>query len=72
MALDNARLFRERDSIARDLQRGMRPPQPAEVPGLEISVFFEAAGEGIEIGGDLYDVLPDHRRVLAADRRRRR
>ncbi len=58
MALDNARLFRERDSIARDLQRGMRPPRPAEVPGLEISVFFEAAGEGIEIGGDLYDVLP--------------
>lgn len=58
MALDNARLFRERDSIARDLQRGLRPPRPAEVPGLEISVFFEAAGEGIEIGGDLYDVLP--------------
>ena len=58
MALDNARLFRERDSIARNLQRGMRPPRPAEVPGLEISVFFEAAGEGIEIGGDLYDVLP--------------
>ena len=29
-----------------------------EVPGLEISVVFEAAGEGIEVGGDLYDVLP--------------
>ncbi len=58
MALDNARLFRERDSIARDLQRGMRPPRPAEVPGLEFSVVFEAAGNGIEIGGDLYDVLP--------------
>ena len=28
------------------------------MPGLEISVVFEAAGEGIEIGGDLYDVLP--------------
>lgn len=58
MALDNARLFRERDSIARDLQRGLRPPHPAEVPGLELSVVFEAAGEGIEIGGDVYDVLP--------------
>ncbi len=58
MALDNARLFRERDSIARDLQRGLRPPRPAAVPGLEISVCFEAAGEGVEIGGDLYDVLP--------------
>jgi serine phosphatase RsbU (regulator of sigma subunit) len=58
MALDNARLFRERDEIARNLQRGLRPPQPAPVAGLEISVFFEAAGEGIEVGGDLYDVLP--------------
>jgi hypothetical protein len=58
MALDNARLYQERDRIASNLQRGLRPPTPAEVPGLEISVIFEAAGEGIEIGGDLYDVLP--------------
>jgi serine phosphatase RsbU (regulator of sigma subunit) len=28
------------------------------VPGLAFSVVFEAAGRGIEIGGDLYDVLP--------------
>ena len=54
----NARLYRERDRIAENLQRGLRPPQPPTVPGLEISVVFDAAGEGIEIGGDLYDVLP--------------
>jgi PAS domain S-box-containing protein len=58
MALDNARLFRERDLIASNLQRGLRPPRPPQVAGLEIAVFFEAAGRGIEIGGDLYDVLP--------------
>lgn len=58
LALDNARLYRERDRIAENLQRGLRPPRPEEVPGLEISVVFEAAGEGIEVGGDLYDVLP--------------
>ena len=58
LALDNARLYRERDRIAKNLQRGLRPPRPAEVPGLDISVVFEAAGEGIEVGGDLYDVLP--------------
>jgi PAS domain S-box-containing protein len=57
-ALDNARLYQERDRVAANLQRGLRPPQPAEVPGLEISVVFEAAGEGVEVGGDLYDVLP--------------
>ncbi len=69
MALDNARLFHERDLIARNLQRGLRPPQPAAVDGLEISVVFEAAGEGIEIGGDVYDVLPtdDGCWVLVAD-----
>ena len=58
IALDNARLYQERDRIAHNLQRGLRPPRPPEVPGLEISVVFEAAGEGIEVGGDLYDVLP--------------
>lgn len=58
LALDNARLYRERDQIAKILQRGLRPPRPVEVPGLDISVVFEAAGEGIEVGGDLYDVMP--------------
>ncbi|HET8814895.1 MAG TPA: SpoIIE family protein phosphatase [Solirubrobacterales bacterium] len=58
LALDNALLYRERDRIAKTLQRGLRPPKPAEVAGLDISVVFEAAGEGIEVGGDLYDVLP--------------
>ena len=58
LVLDNARLYRERDLIAHNLQRGLRPPRPAEVEGLEISVVFEPAGEGIEIGGDVYDVLP--------------
>lgn len=59
LALDNARLYRERDQIAENLQRGLRPPRPAAVDGLDISVIFEAAGEGIEVGGDLYDVLPN-------------
>lgn len=58
LALDNARLYRERDRIAKSLQRGLRPPRPADVEGLDISVVFEAIGEGIEVGGDLYDVLP--------------
>ncbi|MGN6664286.1 MAG: SpoIIE family protein phosphatase [Solirubrobacterales bacterium] len=58
LALDNARLYRERDRVAENLQRGLRPPRPPEVPGLDIAVVFEAAGEGIEVGGDLYDVLP--------------
>jgi PAS domain S-box-containing protein len=69
MALDNARLFHERDRIARILQDGLRPTRPAEVPGLQISVVFEPAGDRDEIGGDLYDVLPseDGCWILIAD-----
>lgn len=58
MALDNARLYEERDRIAHNLQRGLRPPEPPFVDGLDIAVTFDAFGEGMEIGGDLYDVLP--------------
>jgi PAS domain S-box-containing protein len=58
MALDNAKLFEEKSRIAQDLQRGLRPPSPPPVPGLELSVVFEAAGQGSEIGGDFYDVIP--------------
>ena len=59
LALDNARLYRERDRVAKNLQRGLRPPRPVDVAGLQVSVVFEAAGEGIEVGGDLYDVMPN-------------
>ncbi len=58
MALDNARLYAERDRIANVLQRGLRPDEPQPIPGLEVSVVFEAAGEGVELGGDFYDVIP--------------
>ena len=58
LALDNARLYEERDRIAQSLQRGLRPPEPPYVPGLDVAVVFDAYGEAMEIGGDLYDILP--------------
>jgi serine phosphatase RsbU (regulator of sigma subunit) len=58
LALDNARLYEERYRVAQNLQRGLRPPEPPFVPGLDIAVVFDAFGEGMEIGGDLYDILP--------------
>jgi PAS domain S-box-containing protein len=58
LALDNARLYEERGRIAASLQRGLRPPEPPYVPGLDISVSFDAFGEEMEIGGDVYDILP--------------
>jgi PAS domain S-box-containing protein len=69
MALDNARLYADRDRIAEVLQRGLRPDEPQPIPGLEVSVVFEAAGEGVELGGDFYDVIPveESQYVLVGD-----
>ena len=57
MALDNARLFRERSRIARTLQESLLPPMLPEMPGVDVSARFRAAGEGLEVGGDFYDLF---------------
>jgi serine phosphatase RsbU (regulator of sigma subunit) len=69
VVLDNAYLYSERDRVARTLQRGLRPEAPAAIPGVETAVVFEAAGEGIEVGGDFFDILetPDGWLVLVGD-----
>jgi PAS domain S-box-containing protein len=69
ISLDNAYLYAERDRVARVLQRGLRPEKPAEIPGIEVAVVFEAAGSGIEVGGDFYDIFktPDGWAVLIGD-----
>jgi PAS domain S-box-containing protein len=69
VVLDNAYLYSERDRVARTLQRALRPEQPAAIPGVETAVVFEAAGEGIEVGGDFFDIFetPDGWLVLVGD-----
>ena len=57
LALDNARLFRERSRIARTLQESLLPPMLPELPGLDVAARFRAAGEGLEVGGDFYDLF---------------
>ncbi|WP_262402640.1 PP2C family protein-serine/threonine phosphatase [Actinomadura sp. CNU-125] len=39
------------------LQRSLLPPAIPEIPGLEVAVVYEPAGEGSEVGGDFYDVF---------------
>jgi len=56
-AIDNARLYRERSDIANTLQRTLRPENPPGIPGIEFDVVFEPLGEGIEVGGDFYDLF---------------
>jgi PAS domain S-box-containing protein len=57
MAIDNARLFRERTRIARTLQESLLPPVLPELPGVDVGARFHAAGEGYEVGGDFYDLF---------------
>ena len=55
LALDNARLYAERDQVARTLQRSLLPGALPDVPGVELAGRYVAAGEGNEVGGDFYD-----------------
>jgi hypothetical protein len=56
-AVDNARLYRTRARIAQTLQQSLLPPELPEIPGLEVAAHYRPAGEGIEVGGDFYDVF---------------
>ncbi len=55
LALDNARLYEERDQVARTLQQSLLPGALPQVPGVELAARYVAAGEGNEVGGDFYD-----------------
>ncbi len=55
LALDNVRLYDERDQIARTLQRSLLPEELPEIPGVELAARYLAAGDGNEVGGDFYD-----------------
>ena len=55
-AIANARLYGQERTIARTLQRSLRPGALPDVPGLSAAVRFNAAGEGVELGGDFYDL----------------
>jgi len=55
LALDSARLYAERDHVARTLQRSLLPAELPHIPGVEIAARYLAAGDGNEVGGDFYD-----------------
>jgi GAF domain-containing protein len=57
LAVDNARLYEERSSVARALQASLLPPTLPVAPGIEFGGRYAAAGEGNEVGGDFYDVF---------------
>ncbi|MFB6888778.1 SpoIIE family protein phosphatase [Kitasatospora sp. NPDC056327] len=58
LALDNSRLYSERTATSQALQRSLLPPELPDIPGVEVDVYYQAAGEGNEVGGDFYDLFP--------------
>ena len=56
VAISNAQLYERERTIAQTLQRSLRPGGLPDVPGLAAAVRFRPAGEGVELGGDFYDL----------------
>jgi serine phosphatase RsbU (regulator of sigma subunit)/PAS domain-containing protein len=57
VAVDSARLYRQRSAIARTLQQSLLPPALPEIAGVEAAALYRAAGEGTDVGGDFYDLF---------------
>jgi PAS domain S-box-containing protein len=57
IAIDNARIYHDRDHMARTLQRSLLPPALPPIPGAELAARYEPFGDGHEVGGDFYDVF---------------
>jgi len=56
-AVERARLFDERASIARTLQEGLLPREIPGIAGVDLAVHYQPIGGGGSVGGDFYDVL---------------
>ncbi len=56
VAIENSRLYSERSSIARTLQRSLLPEQLPQIPGYELASIYVPALESSIVGGDFYDV----------------
>ena len=57
-ALDRAALYERQRHIASTLQRSLLPAHLPEIPGIDIAAVYRPAGDGNEVGGDFYDVVP--------------
>jgi sigma-B regulation protein RsbU (phosphoserine phosphatase) len=43
--------------LVQTLQQTLIPPEPPEIPGLDVCAAYRPAGTGDEVGGDFYDVF---------------
>jgi serine phosphatase RsbU (regulator of sigma subunit) len=66
IAEENRRLYAEQRTIAQTLQHALLPEALPKIRGVETAARYEAGVEGVEIGGDWYDLigLGDRRLLL--------
>ena len=57
MAIENARLFDQQQTVAKSLQHALLPHQLPQIPGFEATARYLPAGPGERVGGDWYDMF---------------
>ncbi|MET7378070.1 SpoIIE family protein phosphatase [Streptomyces sp. NPDC005526] len=63
-ALERARLYDAKHRLAHGLQQALLPHSLPRLPGIEAAARYLPATQGMDIGGDFYDLVP--RQPLAA------
>ncbi|MET9377499.1 SpoIIE family protein phosphatase [Streptomyces sp. NPDC002992] len=56
-ALDRARLYDTKHQLAHGLQQALLPHRLPAVPGLDVAARYLPATQGMDIGGDFYDLI---------------
>jgi serine phosphatase RsbU (regulator of sigma subunit) len=57
LSIDNAILYRREHEAAVTLQRALLPQSLPHLEGIELAALYEPAAEGMEVGGDWYEVV---------------
>ncbi|MBF9066735.1 SpoIIE family protein phosphatase [Streptacidiphilus sp. NEAU-YB345] len=55
---ETTRQHAQRARLAHDLQAGLLLAALPDVPGVRLAASYRPAGEGLDIGGDFYDIFP--------------
>jgi serine phosphatase RsbU (regulator of sigma subunit) len=66
LAVEALRAYAEEHFVALTLQRSFLPAAPPEIPGLGMSFRYIPASDQAEVGGDFYEALRWHDKVLVA------
>ncbi|MER5933604.1 SpoIIE family protein phosphatase [Streptomyces sp. NPDC002054] len=56
-ALDRARLYDSKHLLAHSLQTSLLPHTLPDIPALEVAARYLPAAQGLDIGGDFYDLI---------------